>query len=418
MKTLKMLTLFVLALMTAGAVYAGDCGAGCTGDCCTEPTIKVWGQNRLRLNIEDLSFTADVDPVWFTESRTRIGIAGYKNENAGVKFELQDSRILGQAPGTLAFNNGTGRYEAGVHQAYFWYKPCDKGWLKGGRFEVSLHNERLVGAVGWSNVGRTFEGLMAGRNLTDNVGLTLMAVQAAETFNGNVDGDGDVLGDPMVYGANVNFAEQGVDLFAIMVNDPGMVIWGNDINFSLWTFGAYSERSFGNGFWYDAMVAMQSGSDDGNVDASGMLLYAKLAKKLDSGFKLGLGVDYTTGDDPDTADEVETFNNLFYTGHKFRGMADQFINQPAQGLMDLSAFASYPVNESWKLGGAFHLFKSTQDLNANGDKNYGNEIDLYAKYRNGSFNWETGFTTFSWDEDGTGITESGSWLYSMTTVNF
>lgn len=415
---LKMLTLFVLALMTAGAVYAGDCGSGCSGDCCTEPTIKVWGQNRLRLNIEDLSFAADVDPVWFTESRTRIGIAGYKSENAGVKFELQDSRILGQAPGSLAYNNGTGRYETGVHQAYFWYKPCDKGWLKGGRFEVALHNERLIGSDDWDNTGRTFEGLMAGRNLNENVSLALMALQVRETFNGNVDGDGDVLGDPMVYGANVNFAEQGVDVFAIMVNDPGMVVWGNDINFSLWTFGAYSERTFGNGFWYDAMFAMQSGSDDGNVDASGMLLYAKLAKKLDNGMKLGLGVDYTTGDDPDTADKVETFNNLFYSHHRFRGMADQFVMQPAAGLMDLNAFASYPVNESWKLGGAFHLFKSVQDLNANGDKNYGNEIDLYAKYYNGPFHWKTGFTTVSWDEDGTGITESGSWIFSQATIDF
>lgn len=415
---LKMLTLFAVALMTVGAAYAGDCGSGCTGDCCTEPTIKVWGQNRLRLNIEDLSFTADVDPVWFTEARTRIGIAGYKSENAGVKFELQDSRILGQNPGSLAFNNGTFLNEAGVHQAYFWYKPCEMGWLKGGRFEVSLHNERLVGAVGWSNVGRTFEGLMGGRNLNDNIGLTLMAVQVAETFNGNVDGDGKVLGDPMVYGANVNFAEQGVDVFGIMVRDPGSVVWGNDINFSLMTFGAYSERSFGNGFWYDAMFAIQTGSDDSDVDASGMLLYAKLAKKMDNGFKVGLGLDYTTGDDPDTADKVETFNNLFYTGHKFRGMADQFINQPTAGLMDVSLFAGYPVNDSWKLGGAFHMFKSVQDLNANGDKNYGNEIDLYAKYHNGTFSWETGFTTVSWDEDAFPSSESGSWIYSMTTVDF
>lgn len=408
---LKMLSLVSLLMMIAPFAFAGDCSSECS-----EPNLKVWGENRIRLNLENMSFVADADAIWATEARTRIGIAGSKGDNAGVVFELQDSRMLGDDPGTLAFNNGT--FEAGVHQAYFWYKPCEKGWLKGGRMSVGLHNERLIGKVDWSNVGRTYEGFMFDRQLNDNISFAGAAFQVLETYTA-----GDNAGDPMVYVLNMNMKEQGVDFFLIQVKDNGNALGlGTDFNYSLNTFGAYSNRSFGQGFFYDAMFAMQSGNDDADAKHSGMLAYAKVGKKMDNGMKVGVVVDYTTGDDPDTADEYEAFNNLFYTGHKFRGAMDYFVAQPMDGLMDIGLFAYYPVNDSWTVGGTFHKFDSVQDMNAAGDKAFGTEIDLAAKYSNGNFRWETGFSMFS-DEDygataGMGSGEGASWIYSMTTVDF
>jgi len=231
--------------------------------------------------------------------------------------------------------------------------------------------------------------------------------------------DGDPIGDPMFYGVNLNLAAQMVDLFFYLLRNPSAPPMTDHL--SLMTFGAYSNRTFGPDMWYDAMFAMQSGTHDDGIDLSGMLLYLMLGKMFENGFGLYGGVDYTTGDDPTTADKYEGFNDLFYTGHKFRGAMDFFVAAPDQGLMDMFFGGKYAINNSWKAGGAFHIFSTVEDLNAAGDTALGNEVDLFVKYAEEDFSWQTGFSMFSASKDGGyfGADPDGQmWWYSMATVNY
>ncbi len=397
----------MITLLTFGAYDALAGCEGCDGCDGTDTELKVFGQSRVRVNTSGFDFNSDTPLSWMTEMRTRIGIKAKANEKVGAFIQLQDARILGVNPG-LDFTNNNMQ----MHQGYFWYKPCEKGWLKAGRMELGLHNQRLIGTVGWHNTGRTFEGLMTGRQLNDNVSLALVAFQAAELFDAfDNDADGNPDADPMFYGLNVNLAEQKVDLFFYYLLQQHLA------NYGLMTFGAYTNNTFGAGMWYDAMFAMQSGSDD-NLDYSGMLLYLMLGKKFENGFGLYGGVDYTTGDDDPTDTDCKEFNNLFYTGHKFRGAMDQFLAQPAAGLMDIFFGGKYAVNGKWTAGGVFHMFNAIEDLNAAGDKNYGSEIDLFVKFAEEDFSWQTGLSMFTRSEDVYGASDAQNWIYSMATVNY
>jgi hypothetical protein len=159
------------------------------------------------------------------------------------------------------------------------------------------------------------------------------------------------------------------------------------------------------------------------MDWSGMLFNAQLGKVFDSGMYLGVLVDYTTGDDASTADKYEGFNNLFYNYHSFNGFMDIFGDNTSNlmannhGLMDLGLRAKYPLNDSWKFKGDFHMFSNVEDR-ASGETAIGNEFDLTAVYTDGAFNWTTGFSMFSVDEKYMAGADSQNWFYTMTSVDF
>ncbi len=396
--------LLVVVMMTTFAALAAaqSCGSNTTD-------VTISGQSRYRMEISDKSFVDGVNADWMQMLRTRVNIKAKASADAGVFVQFQDSRYLGANPGTMAFNNNTGLEETGVHQAYLWYKPCDKGWVKAGRMSVALHNERLVGPVGWDNIGRTEEGLMFGRKLGDDINFIGAAFQLAE--NNADDANGDRLMDPMFYVFDFNFAEQGFDVFGYYLVDDSMA------NYSLWTFGAYSNRTFADTWFYDAMFALQTGSDD-NMDYSGLLVNAEIGTTFDNGFKVSGLFDYTSGDDASTTDEVETFNNLLYTGHKWNGYMDYFVGGLNEGLMDIALRLAYPFEGGWgvKLDG--HLFQTAEDR-ADGTNALGTEFDFAVKKVDGPFSIEGGLGIFSADEDWVGPNpETGIWSYIQSIVNF
>jgi hypothetical protein len=425
LKTWKMTSLFViLAMLLSVAAYAESCTEACAGTCTSD--IKVTGESRYRIQMDGLfpnlaggsfDFDSDTNPVWFSQLRTRVGIKAMPTENMGVFTQFQDSRFIGM------FNNEGIDPVLEMTQGYMWYKPCEKSWLKLGRFEVNMHNERLVSSSDWSMYGQSYDGLMYGRQFGENMKATFWGIKLWESFNEYTvvdDTDGtDTAGDDMFYGINFSFVDKGVDLFAMMnrsfANAPGY-----DENFL--TFGAYSHRTFAESFDYDAMVALQTGTADfgaTEVDVSGMLLNAEIGYTMSNGFRLAGLVDYTTGDDPTTTDKWEGFHNLFYNSHKFNGLMD-VVNADDfdEGLMDIGAKALYPINDSWSAGGEFHSFATVEEYAA-GKTAVGTEIDLFGKYVDGCFAWQTGFSMASPSEDYMGPnTDSQNWLYTQATMNF
>ena len=411
MKSLKMITLMMLLLMIAASAYAEGCESTCTADA---SSVSVSGQLRYRINTDGFDFDSDTPLNFFSEMRTRVNVKAKAGENAGVFFQAQDSRNIADFPG-WDFSN----QNMSMQQGYLWYAPCDKGWLKMGRMAVGLHNERLISKVDWDNTGRVFEGLMLGRKLGDNLDLTAFAFQGDENYDQFYDDSfppvllsdpNDPWGDAMVYGLNFNLPQQQVDLFGYMVREQASG------DYSLMTFGAFSKREFAASLWYEAMFAMQTGSDDA-IDYSGMLFNAQVGKVFDSGMYLGVLVDYTTGDDATTADKYEGFNNLFSNYHSFNGFMDLVAGGGNHGLMDLGLRAKYPLNDSWKFKGDFHMFSNVEDR-ADGETAIGNEIDLTAVYTDGAFNWTTGFSMFSVDEKYMAGADSQNWFYTMTSVDF
>ncbi len=135
--------------------------------------IKFSGQIRVRSETDGRDFSNDSDLNTYTLLRSRFGAEIQPREDVKVFLQIQDSRAFGQEPGTLA---NTANLD--IHQAFFvisdlWNKPIS---LKIGRQEMIYGSQRLIGAVGFSNVGRSFDGVKwtFGRtNQVDVFGMTI-----------------------------------------------------------------------------------------------------------------------------------------------------------------------------------------------------------------------------------------------------
>lgn len=447
MKLLKTAILMAMMLMIAAPfATAGACGADCKEACCEKADIVVYGSARHRLEIDGKSFDKDANMDWMQFMRTRLGVKASRG-NSGMVFEVQDSRVLGDTPGTLngTFTNGNsfenfyydGPYknisgyanDFGVRQAYLWHNPCEKGSIKVGRFGVNMHNQRLVGEVNWDQVGRTTEGLMFKRSLNDNVSIIGGALQIAEQ---NFDNGDDNATDPMFYMLDLNLSEQNVDFFMYLLSGGSDLIRDSDYSMlrsddvSLMTFGAYSSREFGSNLFYDAMVAMQTGTYEewatggDTTDLSGMMLNLEVGMNMESGTTVSALVDYTTGDDS-TTDEYEAFNNLLYTGHKWNGYMDFFngsYGNGDNGLTDIAVRVAHPINETLWVKADAHMFSSTEEY-ADGKSSIGNELDITLVKKAGSMKIKGGLSFFMANEDWAGAdAATAKWAFLQSSFGF
>lgn len=96
-----------------------------------------------------------------------------------------------------------------------------------------------------------------------------------------------------------------------------------------------------------------------------------------------LWYDYLSGDDPDTP-EVEVFNTLFATNHKFYGFADLFLNIPAHtagaGLQDLALKLQWRPTTTVTTGLDVHSFRAAEQGSLTGT-HFGEEFDLTIGHR-------------------------------------
>lgn len=153
----------------------------------SEDVLKFNLEIRIRGEEEDRNFDLG-DYNSFTLLRTRFSATIKPLPNLAAFVQMQDSRVYGQEPSTLAH---TGNVD--LHQAYVKASGVIWRWLdvQFGRFEANLGEERLVGAVGWSNVGRSFDGSRLTFNLSQNFRLDLIGARLQEASLVGLDDEND-----------------------------------------------------------------------------------------------------------------------------------------------------------------------------------------------------------------------------------
>ncbi len=118
--------------------------------------IRFGGQVRPRFEAYDPGLNGSNDT--YTSMRVRTHLSAVMEDNVSVLVEVQDVRLWGGETGTLS------DYRADnwdLHQGYFeirgllWRELS----VRAGRQAVRMSNERLVGAVDWSQQGRSFDGI-------------------------------------------------------------------------------------------------------------------------------------------------------------------------------------------------------------------------------------------------------------------
>jgi len=362
-----------------------------------EGHLSFTGQIRQRYEMVDKDFS---DTTGFNNQnylRTRFAIS-YKNEDMMTVVQIQDSRIFGTETSTLKDGSADA---LDVHQAYFklnsiYGLPLN---AKVGRFEVNYGPQRLVGAVGWHNIGRSFDGVIfnTGNSLFDVDIFNFKQVEAGAIGD---NGDYDVRG---VY-ANLKLMG-GHTTQAFYIQDKDRI-----------TLGGYGKGTVSM-LSYEAEFATQSGAESNNVDFGG-LMYAFNGGIKVAGMTLSAGIDFISGDDTTTTDVNEAFSTLYATNHKYYGFMDYFLNLPVHtsglGLQDLHLKMSGLKLVGHSLNAAYHIFNADQSSDS-----FGNELDLTVIHKMAdNVKLVGGYSIFM---PGKLKSENGSnatFAYLMTIVNF
>jgi len=396
------------------------------------PLIKITGNVRVRSEVDMRDFNQRTPANTFTLLRTRLGVQAQPLEDVLVFIQAQDSRVFGsEKDAGGSFNTLADTKNLDMHQAFVEVKKlfADEISLRLGRMELAYSNERLLGAVGWNNVGRSSDG---GVLRFDWTGITIdaLAINVAETqtysaiatppaVRSMYDAGYDLYG---TYGMLRGIENHTIDpYFLYQVNRD--TAGSGKANLKRYTVGSYL-RGKTNPIDYEAEVAYQGGTRQG-IDVSAYLLSGALGYSFtDCALsRVSLGYELLSGT-PSGDSKFKTFDPTFHTGHKFYGFMDFFVNIPVNtynhGLADLIARATLSLSEKTTANFWLHHFALAQSHN--NEKTLGQEIDIVIQYRhNKSVSFEIGTSAFLPDNlmrQAFNGADVALWGYLQTSVSF
>ena len=377
--------------------------------------IKVNGQIRPRLQVDNKDFNSSTGANSFTELRSRLGISFTASKSLSGFVQIQDSRLFGSEPHTLADTKNLD-----LHQAYFDIKkifklPFD---LKVGRMELSYGSQRLIGAVGWHNVGRSFDGGIL-KLVTKSIDVDFITARTNESGLTS-----DTL-DSFLFSAYGNLKViEGYKIEPFIIGQTRV----HD-NFNRVTVGLFMGDGNKVGFSNELDAAYQFGTQMLDVNIAAYMAAYNLKFTFNTKAKpmIGAGVAYLSGDDGEDATKYKVFSTLFATNHKFYGFMDYFLNIPrdtyGKGLMDIHGKASIMLFNKFNMALAYHMFNSSEDytlVNGNTSTSFGSEIDLTLAYGYNEFvKFVGGFSYFTPGDifkEKRGE-DSSTWIYLMAIVN-
>jgi len=392
------------------------------------PTLTLSGQIRHRSEVNGKVDLADSGAPRYHLLRTRINVSFTPLDDIKVFIQVQDSRLFGGEDPAKGRGTLDGNADAlDFHQAYF---AVDNLFgtafrLKVGRQELAYGNQRLVGSVGWSNVGRTFDAAVAAYR-TDAVSVDVFTAQlqgsTVNTFSQNIHG---------LY-STFRLAEAHLaDVFVLLDDNRDVVADGPEAGtkkLQRYTLGAYlhgKPAPFDYAFeavYQSGKMALSDAQERASIGA--YLVSGALGLTIDKAKKLRLGAHYTrlSGDDNPADGAARTFNTLFATNHKFYGFMDYFPRTfSPYGLQDVAFSVSLNPAPALGIKVDLHHFASERGIDTTGQQGLGQEIDLSVKYKyNDSFSLAAGASLFLADEVMKPVigNDTASWFYLMSVVNF
>ncbi len=360
--------------------------------------------------------------------RSRFGLEFKPTDHVSFFIQGQDSRDFGEE--TPALPTAAGDDEGmDLHQGYIDItqiadKPLS---IRVGRQEIRLGEERLVGGVNWSNVGRSMDGLVA---TYDPEAWRLVMLGAITDRTGVTNtGDGQYLAG--LYGTWKNFPGGVLDAYYLLLQDNNGAAGaaaGTGNTLSVNTAGARIKSEFKNGVDIGVEGAVQLGKFGSNS----ILAYAEHAAigytfKSNIKPRVGLEYNYASGDNV-ASSRYSKFNNLFPTNH------DKY------GLMDITAWSNmhdasvgFSVKPGkWQVATGYHLLMVDKNNSATDTfstyaggpglgKVAGHEMDLSAKWTmNKFFDFGAGYSHFvpgSFFKN-QGMTKHSDFFYLSATAQF
>ena len=355
-----------------------------------------------------------------TETRSRLGL-DILGEFASAKFILQDSRYLGNVennPGVTATTASPF-----LHQAYFTFSNLkipffDYDFVKVGRFELALGNQRLIAKNNWNNIGRSFEGFL-GKDSFLSGELLLMHLFINEAMNESHDDQDDVVIDGIYWTKTIpSLKENSVyDVYFLNFRNMDFLGSGNSLA-SYNNIGLRFNGQKGNFALESELTLQNSSGTSSNNDVSASLFSFNLGYNPDGISFLNsvfLGLDRISGDDSST-ETAEGFSKEFGARHKHHGFYDyslhkKYFGHGHDGLNEINAKANIDILKRTNLLVALDNFKSAVK-----DIYYGSEVNFIFKTKhNEEISSEIGSVFYFPDQ---GSEKTLPFFYLMITADF
>jgi len=318
-----------------------------------------------------------------TETRSRLGL-DILGEYASGKFIIQDSRYLGNAENNPGVTASTA--SPFLHQAYFTFSNLkipffSYEFVKIGRFELALGNQRLIAKNNWNNIGRSFEGVLWKDSFLSGE-LLLMHLFINETMIDSHSDRDDVVIDGLYWTKTIPFLAKNSVYDVYFINFRNMDFLGS-VN-SLVSYNNIGLRFNGqkDSFVLESELTLQSSSGTSSKnDVSANLFSFNLGyKPVGMHFlkSVSLGLDRVSGDDPST-EEAEGFSKEFGARHKHHGFYDyeshkKYFGHSHDGLNEINIKANIDILKRTNLLVALHNFRSAVKEN-----HYGSEVNFIFK---------------------------------------
>jgi len=136
---------------------------------------------------------------------------------------------------------------------------------------------------------------------------------------------------------------------------------------------------------------------------------------------MALAIDYAHGGIGLESLTWYSYNNLYYSGHQFRGHMDYFVGSNVQGLVDMVVRVRFEPNQQWLFNCDAHCFHKSYRAYNQATSRVGGELDLSVSTVSvPGIELEAGASmffpteTFAEREN----PDPGWWTYLMATSNF
>lgn len=395
----------------------------------------------------------------FVLQRFRIGVAIKPADWLKIYAQGQDSREIDSdrpnIPGALAAE-GDDAFD--LRQAYVQVGPK---WLNvtAGRQTLSYGDERLVGAFDWNNFGRVFDAVKLHYEqpkfsvdlfASSVVNIYRDSINLSDLFNGSETHRDQVFSG--LYVSTTALEVQTTDFYVFVLNQNNAVPTAPAITSPTTSLGLTDDRTdfvtIGtrikadpkklHGFEYEGEFAFQTGNVRG-LDLTAFAAHAGLGYNfMDAPWKPRLSVEYNfaTGDNNSTDGDIETFQNLFPTNHKFYGYIDAFswqnLHNPAISLrvtptakltaqLDGHAFFLATNEDAWYRANGVARVRPLNGAARDASKFAGTEIDFTVNYKaTKHLALQAGYSHFfAGDYLGdTGTQDDADFGYVMATLSF
>ncbi|MEL6344762.1 MAG: alginate export family protein [Myxococcota bacterium] len=332
-----------------------------------EPEVTVEAQARPRAEAHTGRDNAEGGEVWFIVQRTRLG-ATARMENLSARAVVQDVRLFGEEANTLTDFSADG---LDLHFGYLQWDG-EGASLRLGRQEFLIHEDRLIGNVGWLQQARAFDGARLWTSGDDvpwnlDVGAAITANPLAEAHEGD---------------AGVAYALLGYHK-ASMIDLVYILDAAETRERAVHTAGVYAKSKPGilsgraEGYY-------QFGQTDGlTVQAFLVGVRGTLAPEVATKPKFTLWYDYMSGNSGE--DGIKgLFDTMYATNHKFYGLTDVVwftVGGAAdgRGLQDAALKLSMVPARRVTLKAEAHVFLAAQD--PDDDMVIGAEPDVTVAWR-------------------------------------